>query len=211
MENKYNSIVINWILATVSLLIFAIITVIIVLFPEIRVWDMSVLRAVQAVLVHYPVTVAKQMCTVGASHCLLWPQLTAISALFSHKKYVNGIFLVIFTQIAWHLPDIIKDVIARERPCGEMCSGYSFPSSHSATTMCFYGILIYLILHYVKDKFWRYSLTTIFSIFIFFVAISRMKLNVHFPLDVLAGLSLGFMLLNIFIVIVKTFEKNNIE
>ena len=211
MENKENNTLINWIYVIIFSLICLIITAVVVFIPESRGYDMSVLRAIQAILVHYPTIVAKQMCTVGASHCLLWPQLTAVSVLFSHKKYFNGILVVIFTQISWHSIDFIKDIIARERPCGNMCHGYSFPSGHATTTMCFYGILIYLILRYVKNKFWRYFLITIFSIFIFMVSISRMKLNVHFPLDITAGLCVGVILLNLFIICSKTFAKRNIE
>ena len=208
---KSNSILKNWIYISISFCILIIITAVIVFIPESRSWDMALLKSIQAILINYPVTFAQAVCSVGKEHCLLWPQIAAISVLFSHKKYFNGILLVIFTQISWHCLDLFKEMVGRERPCGEMCHGFSFPSGHATTTMCFYGILIYLILHYVKNKFWRYFLTTIFSIFIFLVSVSRMKLNVHFPADIIAGLCCGFILVNLFIIISKTLEKYNLK
>ena len=65
---------------------------------------------------------------------------------------------------------------------------------------------MFLILHYVKNEFWRYFLAIVFGIFIFLVSISRLWMNVNFTLDVVAGLFLGFLLVNLYIILLKAFK-----
>ncbi len=204
MNNK-NTLT-NWFYIGLSFVLLFILTMFVIYVPKFSDYDMTLLHAIQALLVNFPAIWAQQISNLG-SHCFLWPQITAVSILFSHKKYWHGILLVIFTQIAWHTPDILKDFVGRERPCFNMCNGFSFPSGHAVTNVCFYGICIYLVLHFVKNKFWRYFLTTVFSAFIVLVLLSRMKLNVHYPADLLAGCCYGFILVNLFIICSKKLEK----
>ena len=62
-------------------------------------------------------------------------------------------------------------------------------------------------MHYVRSQFWRIFLSIFFGLVIFMVALSRMWLNVHFLTDVLAGLFLGFLVVNIYIIVDKFFAR----
>ena len=204
---RENSVVVNWNYVTLSIVVFAILTVLVLYMPGMREIDMEMLKAVRRFLGQFPNYIPVFFSNYGGVGNFWWPQITACSVLISHRLYLKAFLLVFFTQGTYYLIDgVIKGMICRERPC--LYSGYSFPSGHSAITMCFYGIIIYLILHYTRSAFWRYLLVAFFSLIIFMVALSRLWLNVHFPTDVIAGLFFGFMMVNFYIILDKFFSRS---
>ena len=122
------------------------------------------------------------------------------------SKYLKTFLLIFFTQGSYILTDVIKNFIGRERPCAY--HSYSFPSGHALTSMCFYGIIIYLVNYYVRSQFWRITLSIFFGFIIFMVALSRLWLGVHFLTDVIAGLFLGLFFANLYIILDKFFTRN---
>jgi undecaprenyl-diphosphatase len=132
--------------------------------------------------------------------------IASCGILVSHKYYISAFLLVFFTQGAHVLTDFIKNIICRQRPCGDSYPGYSFPSGHSLTAMCFFGILIYLVHRHISG-FWKYFFITIFGMLIILNGLSRLWLGVHFPTDVLEGMFLGFILVNLYIILDKFFSR----
>lgn len=93
---------------------------------------------------------------------------------------------------------ILKLIFQRERPIGYRLieiTGYSFPSGHAMISMGFYGLLIYLIFHYIKNKTLRNSLIIINILIIILIGISRVYLGVHYLSDVLTGYSVSIIYL----------------
>lgn len=203
-DNNY-SVVANWNYVTISIVIATILTLLVLYLPGMREIDSEILKCIRKFLGQFPSYIPAVVTDFGRANWMLWPQITACSVLLSHGKYLKTFLLLFFTQISFSLTGILKDFVCRERPC--VYPGYSFPSGHSLTTMCFYGICIYLIMKYTRSEFWRYLLAIILGVFIFLVALSRLWLGVHFPSDVLAGLFLGFMLVNLYIIADKFFSK----
>ncbi len=114
-----------------------------------------------------------------------------ITAIIDRRK---GWIVLIFTLIAVALTDpivvrILKPLIARPRPCKVMfvhlldrCSGSpSFPSAH-ATNIFSYAIAYSMV--YRKALWGMIPLAV-------GVALSRVYVGVHYPLDILAGSILG--------------------
>lgn len=188
-----------------SIVVFAVLTVLVLYMPGLTQFDANILHSIRLALSPYPISFAQFVTEFGRSYQMLWPQIAAGSVLISHKKYVKTFLLVFFTQATYALTIFIKNFVCRERPC--VYPEFSFPSGHSSTTMCFYGILIYLVLHYVKSDFWRYFLTILFGGWIILVALTRLWIGVHYPIDVIAGLFLGFMMVNLFIITSKLLSK----
>lgn len=96
---------------------------------------------------------------------------------------INLVGIVILNQL-------LKNIVQRPRPEGYqliMETGYSFPSGHSMVSMAFYGLLIWMVLHYVYDRRKRHWLVAALILLIFMVGISRIYLGVHYASDVLAG------------------------
>lgn len=206
-RNKEYGIALNWNYVIISLILFAVIMLMVMYMPNIREIDGNILHSIRLALSPYPISFAQFVSEFGRANHLLWPQIAAGSVLVSQKRYMKCFLLVFFTQASFVITDFIKEFVCRERPTYNCYPGFSFPSGHSSTTMCFLGILIYLVLHYAKSDFWRYFLTAIFGLWIILVGISRLWLGVHFPTDVLAGMLLGFLLVNLYIIISKSLSK----
>jgi len=203
---KENSVVANWNYVTLSLVVFSVLALLVLYMPGIRDFDVEVLKTIRRFLGQFPSYIPAFFSNYGGVGNFWWPQITAGAVLVSHRKYLKTFLLIFFTQGAYALVNLIKDFICRERPC--VHPGFSFPSGHTTITMCFYGIIIYLILHYVRSQFWRIFLSIFFGFIIFMVALSRLWLGVHFLTDVIAGLFLGFLLVNLYIILDKFFARS---
>lgn len=194
----------NWNYVLISVVIVTILTLLILYMPNIREFDSMLLKSIRSFLAPFPSYIPVTISEFGRANYMMWPQITACSVLVSHHKFLKAFLLVFCTQATFFCNGLLKNFVCRERPCEY--AGFSFPSTHTATTMCFYGILIFLVLHYVRSEFWRYFLAVVFGIFIFLVAISRLWLGVHFPIDVIAGIFFGFIFVNLYIILTKLFD-----
>ena len=76
-------------------------------------------------------------------------------------------------------------------------TGYSFPSGHSTVSMCFYGVLIYLVLRHCKEPWARFILCFVLASLIVLIGLSRVYLGVHYPSDVIAGFCIGIAWLSL--------------
>lgn len=104
---------------------------------------------------------------------------------------------------------ILKYIFQRERPIGYRLieiGGYSFPSGHSMVSMAFYGLLIYIIYYYVKNKYLRNSLIILNILIIILIGISRVYLGVHYLSDVLTGYSISVIYLLILTKLLKKYQ-----
>ncbi|WP_322354761.1 phosphatase PAP2 family protein [Paratractidigestivibacter sp.] len=85
---------------------------------------------------------------------------------------------------------VLKEIVQRPRPDGFRLiseTGYSFPSGHSMISMAFFGLIVWMIWTYERDRRLRNFLCVAFSLVIVMVGVSRIYLGVHYASDVLAG------------------------
>lgn len=101
----------------------------------------------------------------------------------------------------------IKHAVARPRPSDIAHlvteGGFSFPSGHSITSMFVYGIMIYQVRRYVKDRRLANALTVLLAIPMLLIGPSRIYLGVHYPTDVIAGWMLGIIAIIICTAVMK--------
>jgi undecaprenyl-diphosphatase len=105
---------------------------------------------------------------------------------------------------------VLKNLFGRSRPdipLLEEAKGLSFPSGHALMSVTFYGLLIYITWNMVKKTWLKWTLSIFFAVLIFLIGFSRIYLRVHYPSDVIAGFSVGFLWLAIAIYTVKRIEK----
>ncbi|MFS0723982.1 phosphatase PAP2 family protein [Paenibacillus sp. 1P07SE] len=123
--------------------------------------------------------------------------LLVVAALlfwFADKRR-DAVILAVCLGGGWLLNYTLKAFFGRERPELEFlveASGFSFPSGHAMVSICFYGMLGYLLYRYFRNR-WR--LSWVFNVVAVLTAmaigISRIYLGVHFASDVIAGFAAG--------------------
>lgn len=74
-------------------------------------------------------------------------------------------------------------------------TSYSFPSGHALGSMVLYGFSAYLLVQCFKPQKWLIYGTA--TLLIGSVGFSRIYLGVHWPTDVVAGYSIGFLWLSV--------------
>ncbi len=141
---------------------------------------------------------------IGISFFASAGALIAISIIslliFKNKKLPKYITLNLI--ISFILNRIIKIIVRRPRPDAFALvieKGYSFPSAHAMVGFAFYGFIIYLILKSQKRKRQKVIYTTLLSLLIILIGISRIYLGVHYFTDVLGGFIIAMIYLVLFI------------
>ncbi|WP_307739505.1 phosphatase PAP2 family protein [uncultured Parolsenella sp.] len=99
------------------------------------------------------------------------------------------------------LNQVLKFAIRRPRPDGfrlATASGFSFPSGHSMVAMAFFGLLIWFVWRFERDRRMRGALVAAFAFVILMVGLSRVYLGVHYASDVLGGFCLSVVWLALY-------------
>lgn len=128
-----------------------------------------------------------------------------------------GLCCAVNLVLVFLLNQLLKAIIQRPRPEGinlVIESGFSFPSGHSMVAMAFFGLLIWLIWKYKKDRDVRIACCICFGLIIVMIGISRIYLGVHYASDVIAGFCVSLAWLAVYTRIVaplflEGFSANN--
>ncbi|MDY4041507.1 MAG: phosphatase PAP2 family protein [Collinsella sp.] len=95
----------------------------------------------------------------------------------------------------------IKMLVQRPRPVGFRLieeTGFSFPSGHSMMAMAFFGLIVWLVWHYERDRRQRLLLSGAFAVVIVMIGVSRIYLGVHYASDVLGGFAAALIWLALY-------------
>ena len=143
-------------------------------------------------------------------HGFASPQLTAfmnsVTTLGSQGLFIGFLVAaVVFWKLQWKraigwlaislsgselLTVALKHEFQRPRPLsffGPVLDSYSFPSGHSLSSFCFYGVLAGLITARVRPLWIRVIVWTVSALLVLLIGVSRIYLGVHYPSDVIAG------------------------
>lgn len=125
--------------------------------------------------------------------------LLVTSYILRKKNAQKQIYLFIITILSClTITNLIKLIVKRERPLEQLLEvgGFSFPSSHSSISMVIYGFLILLIRKHYHGKYKNLYIGICITLIIL-TGFSRIYFNVHYITDVIAGFSLGLIILSI--------------
>lgn len=130
----------------------------------------------------------------GTSYIIIVAVSFAVLLYFKRRREMEALAICLLGGAALSL--LLKNLFHRARPDLFRVvqeTGYSFPSGHALATMCFYGMLAFLIMRMIP--YWRWRLVvTILTLFLSVaIGISRIYLGVHYPTDVIAGYAAGSM------------------
>ncbi|MEI6311087.1 MAG: phosphatase PAP2 family protein [Bacteroidota bacterium] len=134
------------------------------------------------------------------------PLYVFILALIFWKNKKNTIQILLLVILAVSLTDYISSTILKEyferiRPCAlndsfnqfriliPCSNGYSFPSSHASNHMCLAILFATITIHYFKKK-WIWIPFISWGLLISY---AQIYVGVHFPLDVIFGMSIGII------------------
>jgi undecaprenyl-diphosphatase len=122
-------------------------------------------------------------------------------ALWILGRRLEAVFIASLTSVAGLASWLLKELISRPRPSGELVQllegswGLSFPSTHATCAIVFCGFLFYLAPRLVKQPIVRGILQSLLIMLILLIGASRIYLGAHWTSDVLGGLFLGGLLL----------------
>jgi undecaprenyl-diphosphatase len=134
--------------------------------------------------------------------------IAALTSLI--KKYKGSLFLLANVILSTILNVGTKYIFCRARPDHLRLitqGGYSFPSGHAMASVSFYGFLIFLVLNSNLKKSEKIIISTILSILIILIGISRIYVGVHYPSDILGGWLISLSLLMVTTYLIKKYWK----
>lgn len=106
----------------------------------------------------------------------------------------------------------LKRLFNRKRPLLPLlqpAAGLSFPSGHALMSSTFYGLLIYIISHSIKNRPVKQTAIVLLVSLIVAIGFSRIYLRVHYASDVVAGYITGLLWLIVALDVLKRLEVYN--
>jgi undecaprenyl-diphosphatase len=128
---------------------------------------------------------------LGAGRPLWIVGTGAVLALALRREYIRSLIWAIGLLGIRPVTVWLKNEFRRVRPPFVISEDFSFPSGHAFGSAVAYGMLALVVLRVWHGSRWRWVLAGALWAFAGLVALSRPMLGVHYPSDVLAGMSLG--------------------
>lgn len=175
---------------------------------ELLTFDMFIHDYILDNLVNNGLTIFFKIITNMGSVYFYITTLIILFVVYKNKKNIIKLSCSLSTVYLINL--IIKFIINRERPLTSLINvpwDPSFPSGHTACSIVFYGILIYLLNNSDIKGLKKVLFTIFLVIIIILIGVSRLYLGVHYLSDVCAGYLVGLIVLFMFI---NYFKKENI-
>jgi undecaprenyl-diphosphatase len=137
-----------------------------------------------------------QAVTFLGKHQFLIPANLILMALFFFS--VNGHWyafdILVVSLSSLLLMFALKQLFHRRRPQQPLlfeAKGLSFPSGHAIMSVCFYGLLLHILMHSSLPTAFTIPVLIAGIILVLLIGFSRIYLQVHYLSDVLAGLIIG--------------------
>jgi membrane-associated phospholipid phosphatase len=114
------------------------------------------------------------------------------------KRWKRSAMIFIITMSGELALDLsLKATYARQRPSPyfgyALPDSFSFPSGHALGSLCFFGIITWLLTRDAANRTAAWVVRAAASVLIASIGFSRIYLGVHYPTDVLAGFLTGLM------------------
>jgi undecaprenyl-diphosphatase len=127
---------------------------------------------------------------LGSPTFLILLGFLAAWRLAVRKRMRAAIILAVSAIGAEAFDELLKAIFRRPRPeafFGHSPGSYSFPSGHSVSSCCFYGVLAAIVAVNARSKRETVGVWITAAVITLAVGTSRVYLGVHYPTDVLGG------------------------
>ena len=107
--------------------------------------------------------------------------------------------------------ELVKAAVARTRP--DLLEpiivehGFSFPSGHATLSMVAYGVLGVLVGRSRLPAWARRAIVVMLRALVVLIGVSRIWLGVHFPTDVLAGWTAGWVIVLVYAAVTRAVSR----
>ena len=189
--------------------IFILLTFLIIFCPVVTQWDRSLIIFVQNHLSFLPLWVPMLPDCILYSAMIIVP-IAGFGIFFIKKRLRKDLILFCSVPLVTFLLNcILKPLVHRSRPPIEYQitsihpDSFSYVSSHSLVTICLWGMVIFYLNKYCKNRVLKIAGISVAILWILFVGLSRIWLGVHNPTDVLGAYVLGLVLVSLYIIISK--------
>jgi undecaprenyl-diphosphatase len=139
--------------------------------------------------------VAINLTSLGSSSVLLVFALLAYAAVLAGRDRVGFLHLTLALLGAFLFPEALKGYFARERPDALLhlvpVRTLSFPSGHSFGAAACYATFAFFFARYVARRSIEIFCYVLAALIVGTIGLTRIYLGVHYPTDVLGGLSAG--------------------
>ncbi|MFS0575655.1 phosphatase PAP2 family protein [Sporosarcina sp. 179-K 3D1 HS] len=177
-------------------------------------FDNPIIAAIQGMEQPWLTTWAKLLEKIGSGSVVM-PITIILSVFLGFLKRRETAILILTAVIgSGALNRILKMIFVRERPTIHRLSdigGYSFPSGHAMLAMSLYGVLAYVLWRSIKTSAGRVLLLLVAVFMILVIGASRIYLGVHYPSDVLGGLSISAIWLILCASVYGAFQRKKAE
>jgi len=158
--------------------------------------DWSLLNAGHAIGVKHPTSVRfwEGVSFVLGPDLLRWIGVVATVAALVQRNVRAALVLFACAPLSGLVTTGAKDLANRPRPSTMLAAApsTSFPSGHALETTAIFLALLSFVLPLLSRSMRRFAIA-VSALGVLLVGIARIALNVHYPSDVLAGWSLGYL------------------
>lgn len=202
-----------WKISVVLALVFVILCVLITSCSVVTQWDRSFIIFIQEQLAFLPNWIPMLPDCVLYTAMIILPLGLGVVFFFKKRLWADLICFLSIPLVTFLLNCILKPLIHRSRPPLELQitsihpDSFSFVSSHSLVTICLWGMVIFYLIQYCRNKFLKIFGISVSILWILFVGLSRVWIGVHNPTDVLGAYILGILLLSFYILLPAQVSK----
>lgn len=165
--------------------------------PETLVFDQLILKKFNTIRTNQLTQSMIDLTALGSVSVISLLICVVMIFLISHKDWKGLFYIFIVASGSAMIPVFLKNYFARERPdlLGHLTvvETASFPSGHSFGATVTYFSLAFLLSREIKNIKLEILYYIVAAVVVVLVGISRMYLGVHFPTDIIGGISVGMI------------------
>lgn len=178
---------------------------------KIKNFDLPIIEFVQGLETPWLTVFLKTFTWIGSAYGVVPITILVCAILFyglnEKKRAIFFAFSIVSTII---LNEGLKLYFVRERP--EIyrlmdTGGFSFPSGHTMMAFSLYGMIVYVTWWQLKETKKRIAVIILAAFIAFSIAISRIYVGVHFPSDIVGGITASTCWITIIITAFHRFQR----
>jgi undecaprenyl-diphosphatase len=164
---------------------------------EVQTFDQTIAQFVRSIESPLLTQSMIDLTSLGSLSVIFVMSFVLSSVLYTYRDYKGLSYLFIVLAGAGLWPTLLKLYFKRERPPLTQhlvnVTDLSFPSGHAFGAAALYFALAYYSAQYTRNWYQEIFFYILGGTLIILVGVSRIYLGVHFPTDVLAGVSGGLV------------------